>query len=242
MDFMTNIETKEITSLLDGKGFVKLVDFSPRICPENYTPEFRIIEAARTTFDGKLRNIEQDNNLLKYLIKHNHTSPLEMVNITFLLKLPKACAIHFLRHRTGKFNEFSQRYSNVEDGDFYCPSKFDCGFRIQSKTNRQSSIKTDTDKKMLKIMHQIEDKINEIEKLYKILVENNFAKEVARFYLPMSQYTKLLTCFDLNNFIKMIKLRTNESTQLETRIYAEAMLKIAKQIFPVSLDCFNLNA
>lgn len=236
MDFMTKVKIKETPNLLDGKGFVKLIDFSPRICPDGYTPEFRIIEAARTTFDGKLKNIEQDNKLLKYLIKNNHTSPLEMVNITFLLKLPKACAIHFLRHRTGKFNEFSQRYSSVDENDFYCPSKCIDSFRIQSKNNKQSSYRVERDDTVVTIMENIEKKIYEIEEMYKQLIEMNFAKEVARFYLPMSQYTKLLMCFDLNNFMKMIKLRTSGDTQYETKIYAESMLKIAKQVFPTVLS------
>lgn len=233
---MERIKVKEINNLLDGKGFVKLIDFSPRICPEYYTPEFRIVEAARTTFNGKLKTAQEDNKLLKYLMEHGHTSPLEMVNITFLLKIPKACSIHFLRHRTGKFNEFSQRYSSVEENDFYCPSKFIKSYRIQSKSNKQSSYIVERDDNITAILEQIEGKIYEIENLYKELISLNFAKEVARFYLPMSQYTKLLMCFDLNNFIKMIKLRTCDETQLETRIYAESMLKIAKQIFPVTLS------
>jgi thymidylate synthase (FAD) len=228
-----------IDGLLDGKGSVQLVDVSPRLVPEGYTSEYRAVQSARVSFGLGLKDPMTDSKLLRYLITNYHTSPLEMVNATFRVVCPLAVCVHFLRHRTGHFNQFSMRYAEVpEEENFYDPLKYEHGIREGSKLNKQSSVDIKDEKKIEELKETLE-KANtltrEIRSVYHKLVDQGLGKEIARFYLPNSEYTTIYMQFDLNNLMKMLMLRADSHTQHETQIYAQAMMDLVEPIFPISI-------
>jgi thymidylate synthase (FAD) len=228
-----------IDGLLDGKGSVQLVDVSPRLCPEGYSAEFAAVRAARTSFSLGLKDPMTDSKLLRYLIINYHTSPLEMCNATFRVVCPLAVAVHFLRHRTGHFNQFSMRYAEVpEEENFYDPTKYEHGIREGSKLNKQSSSDIADEKKLeelTKTLEKANELVREIRSTYHSLVKQGLGKEIARFYLPNSEYTTLYMQFDLNNLMKMLMLRADSHSQHETCIFAQAMMDLVEPIFPISI-------
>lgn len=229
-----------IDGLLDGKGSVELVDVSPRLCPKGYTPEYLMVRGARTSFGLGLKDPITDSKLLRYLLVNYHTSPIELANATFRVVCPKAVAIHFLRHRTGHFNEFSQRYAEVpETQNFYNPLEYEHGVREGTKLNKQSSSDI-TDPAKKQALNETLEKANELlrqtHELYHTLVSQGLAKEIARFYLPMSEYTTLYIQMDLNNLSKMFMLRCDDHTQHETVVFARAMMQLVEPLFPVCMQ------
>jgi thymidylate synthase (FAD) len=236
------LEGKEtiIEGLLDGKGFVKIVDVGPRLVPEGYTSEYMAVLGARCSFGMNLKTPEADKALISYLVKNHHTSPLELCNITFMIKCPKFVNVHILRHRTGKFNEFSQRYAEVpEEDNFYNPLEYENGIRKGAKLNKQSSENIEDDSMKLEItktMEEANDHIYKLHDLYHKMIKQGLAKEIARSYLPMSEYTTMYVQFDLNNLSKFLYLRNSGFTQHETQLYANAMETLARQFFPITLD------
>jgi thymidylate synthase (FAD) len=242
-DFGTTLVKDTVSGLLDGQGYVTLMDFSPRIIRKGYTPEALIVKAARTSFAQGLKNPVEDNLLLEYLFYNQHTSPIEMCNVTLTLKLPLFVCTHFLRHRTGKFNQFSQRYSKVEeDMGFYDPTKWSKGIRFQCQSNKQSSNleenkKDNTIREKLQLAYEYQDKIREI--YHSLIKEDSLAKEISRCLLPQSQYTILVMHFDLNNLIKMLSLRDDAGAQLETQEYARAIEELCTPLFPTIFAAYR---
>lgn len=232
----------EINGLLDGKGSVHLVDVGPRICPDGYTPEFRIVQAARVSLGAGIKTPELDKSLLRYLLINKHTSPLEMVNVTLRLKVPRAIAVHFLRHRTGKFNEFSQRYAEVPEDDFYSPEDFSEGIRKQSKMNAQGSIleKPEKEDEIRVLLMRAKILQEEINVIYNQTRKLGLANEVARFMLPNSQYSTLYMQFDLNNLLKLLTLRADEDhAQYETVVYSKAIIELVEPLFPTIFEVWR---
>ena len=231
----------EINGLLDGQGFVKVIKVSPETHPEGFTPEYLVAKAARASYNSDTKTAMADRRLIEFLLRNHHTSPLEMCSITFCLKLPIAICRQLLRHRTGKFNEFSQRYSEVtEEVDRFRLDRTAMTLRGPNKTNKQASdfnLNPDQMKDIVSRINGIEQMQDEIFKSYQGLLEAGLAKEVARFYLPVSTYTKIYVQFDLNNLIKFLRLRCAPDAQYEIQVYADAMRKLAKQFFPI---CLNL--
>ncbi len=229
-----------IDNLLDGKGSVQLVDVSPRMCPKGYGPEYLMVRAARTSFGLGLKDPVTDAKLLRYLLVNYHTSPVEMANVTFRLVVPKDIAVHFLRHRTGRFNAFSQRYTEVkEEESFYDPTKYEHGIRTGTKLNQQSSVDVQNDKQKQSIKEKMEEAnqlTRQIHKLYTEMIGLGLAKEIARFWLPSGEYTTLFCQFDLNNLMKMLTLRVDDHSQHETTVYARAMLELIRPLFPVCVE------
>ena len=230
----------EVTGLLDGQGFVKVVKVSPETHPEGFTPEYLVAKAARASYGSDTKTPEADKRLVEFLLRNHHTSPLEMCSMTFCLKLPIAICRQLLRHRTGKFNEFSQRYSEVtEEVDRLRLDRTAMALRGKSKDNKQCSefnLKTEQIKDIVSRIQKAEELQDEVFRTYKSLLDAGLAKEVARFYLPVSTYTTIYVQFDLNNFIKFLRLRCAPDAQYEIRVYANAMKKLAKQFFPICLD------
>ena len=230
----------EVTGLLDGQGFVKVVKVSPETHPEGFTPEYLVAKAARASYGSDTKTPEADKRLVEFLLRNHHTSPLEMCSMTFCLKLPIAICRQLLRHRTGKFNEFSQRYSEVtEEVDRLRLDRTAMALRGKSKDNKQCSefnLKTEQIKDIVSRIQKAEDLQDKVFRSYKSLLDAGLAKEVARFYLPVSTYTTIYVQFDLNNFIKFLRLRCAPDAQYEIRVYANAMKKLAKQFFPICLD------
>lgn len=231
----------EINGLLDGQGFVKVIKVSPETHPEGFTPEYLIAKAARASYNSDTKTAIADRRLIEFLLRNHHTSPLEMCSITFCIKLPIAICRQLLRHRTGKFNEFSQRYSEVtEEVDRFRLDRTAMALRGPNKTNKQASDFNLSPCQMKDIISRIssmEQMQDEIFRSYKGLLDAGLTREVARFYLPVSTYTKIYVQFDLNNLIKFLRLRCAPDAQYEIQVYAAAMKKLAKQFFPI---CLNL--
>lgn len=245
MEEVNCLEGKTLSKhgLLDGQGFVKIIKVSPETHPKGYTPEYLVAKAARASYGSSNKSAKADRGLIEFLIRNQHTSPLEMCSITFCLKLPIAICRQLLRHRTGKFNEFSQRYSEVtEDVNRLRLDKWPEGLRGKSKINHQASEfnletnqKTNIEEK-LKRVEELQDKVFTI---YQELLEEGLAKEVARFVLPVSTYTTIFVQFDLNNLMKFFKLRCAEDAQYEIQVYANAMRELTEQFFPISMNMLS---
>lgn len=239
----TDGKKMEVTNLLDGKGFVRVVKVSPEVHPEGYTPEYLIAKAARLSYGSDNKTPAQDKALVEYLVRHKHTSPLEMCNITFHMRLPIPICRQLLRHRTGKFNEFSQRYTEVnEDMSRLRMPEFKESLRGASKLSKQASdfnLDLEQSSSILALMKRAEQKLDDVYKLYKEMLESGLAKEVARFYLPLSTYTEIYVQFDLNNLMKFLHLRCAPDAQYEIQVYANAMRELSAQFFPTCLGIFE---
>ncbi len=242
MEEVNCLEGKELSKngLLDGQGFVKIIKVSPETHPVGYTPEYLVAKAARASYGSDNKSAKADRGLVEFLIRNQHTSPLEMCSVTFCLKLPIAICRQLLRHRTGKFNEFSQRYSEVtEEVNRLRLDNWPEGLRGKSAVNHQASEfnlaatqKTRIEEK-LKRVEELQDEVFDI---YQGLVEDGLAKEVARFVLPVSTYTTIFVQFDLNNLMKFFRLRCAEDAQYEIQVYAKAMRELVQQFFPISMN------
>jgi thymidylate synthase (FAD) len=234
----------KIEGLLDGNGWVSVELVSPEKPPhEDHTRDYIIAKAARASTGMGLKTVQEDKRLIKYLVKHHHTSPLEMANITFCIKCPIAIGRQFLRHRTGKFNEFSQRYSEVrEEMDRYHLDKDPDSVRGQSKMNAQSSeynLSEKDQEEIKKIIQDMETMQDKIYQGYQKLLDRGLTREVSRFYLPLSTYTVFFVQFDLNNLMKFLSLRCAPDAQKEIRVYADAMKILAKKYFPITMEAFE---
>jgi thymidylate synthase (FAD) len=225
------------------KGFVKLVECNPRYAlKERKSIEHVIVQFARTSTQASLKSIEADNDLIKYLYENKHTSPFEAVEFTFLIRCPLFVAVHFIRHRTASINQQSARYSKIKD-DFYTPSTmtlsdvYGGGIRMQSTTNKQSSDQTMINDDVLDIFHKMESMTEQLYVLYEDAINKGIAHEVARFCLPQSVFTEFHYKMDLNNLLKMLSLRCDKSAQAETRVVADAILELVKNLIPITYEC-----
>lgn len=224
---------------LEG-GFVRLVDCMPRLIPAGRTLEVAIVMSARISTAGGLKEKAIDDNLIRYLYRNHHTSPFEAVKFTFHIRCPIFVRTHLIRHRTANINEFSQRYSEIKDGDYYSPQEM--GIRLQSKTNKQSSISSDNEE----IKQQLSEKCSEAEShldslfgLYEEMINLGMSRETARFCLPNATYTELFFTMDLHNLIKFFTLRLDEHTQAETIVFARAMRDLIRPLVPVAIECLE---
>ena len=111
---MDILENKNLEIKCLDKGFVKLVDVMPRICPEGQTADYAIVQAARVSYGDGTKTLNEDRGLIRYLLRHRHTTPLEMVEFKFCCKMPMFVARQWIRHRTANVNEYSGRYSLTE--------------------------------------------------------------------------------------------------------------------------------
>lgn len=230
----------EINNLLDGNGFVKVIKVSPETHPPGYNAEYLVAKAARASYNKDNRSPAADKGLIEYLVRNYHTSPLEMCSITFCMKMPVAICRQLLRHRTGKFNEFSQRYTEVtEEVSRFKLSETVTSLRGQCKINHQGSdfnLDINQAEKITKKLSELEKMQDKVFQGYQDLISYGYAKELARFYLPLSTYTVIYVQFDLNNLMKFFRLRCAEDAQYEIRVYANAMKLLARQFFPICLD------
>lgn len=190
------------------------------------TPDAEAVVA----YCARVSSPNQDNpeyeKLIRYLIKHKHWSPMEMASLCVEIETSRAIAPQILRHRSFSFQEFSARYSQVQDCEVY-PA------RRQDLKNKQNSIDdmNDEDKEWFKRAQT--DNWDEAYSLYIQALDKGVAKEVARTLLPMNASTKLYVHGNLRSWIHYIQVRTDPSTQLEHREIAEECKKIFIEKFPV---------
>lgn len=181
---------------------------------------------ARLSFDQKdTRSYEDDLKLDKYLYNHKHTTPLEMIETWWEVKLPIFVARQLVRHRTVSIGEMSRRY--VDDTpEFYYPPNW----RSRSKNKKQGS--SDLPFESLKAEESYEQCIDTALHTYNIMLEEGVAPEMARMVLPLSTYTKWIWKQDFHNLIHMLKLRSSPDAQWEARQYANAKISLLQTVLP----------
>ena len=171
------------------------------------------------------------HKLIKYLIKHKHWSPFEMVNMCVEINTTRSISAQIIRHRSFSFQEFSQRYANVEELELPTPPDL----RLQDTDNRQNSIDSD-DIDKLTWQGSIQLHYAKCYKLYNNLIKEGIAKECAREVLPMGAPTRLYMNGTLRSWIHYIDLRTSNGTQKEHQDIAVACQELIKQQFPITYE------
>ena len=222
-------------------GFVRLVDCMPRLIPVGRTLEVSVVQSARISTGAGLKDKVSDDNLIRYLYRNGHTSPFESVKFTFHIRCPIFVRTHLIRHRTANINEFSQRYSEIKDGSYYSPLDDEgSGLRIQSRLNKQSSVQDTSKRTELEAeCEKAEEHVDALFVGYEHLIKLGMARETARAYLPVSTYTELYYTMDLHNLMKFLRLRVDPHTQMETRVFAEAMRNLIEPLVPIAMDCLR---
>jgi thymidylate synthase (FAD) len=206
-----------------------------------------IANAARVSYGTGTRSVSDDRNLLRYLMRHKHTSPFEMAEVKFHLKVPIFVMRQLVRHRTANLNEYSGRYSEMSD-EFYLPEED--YLQPQSTTNKQGRAGEISEQDKIVLRAIIEDTQKETYNQYKILLgeeekelfADDFAgltRELARAVLPVSNYTECYWKIDLHNFFHFCRLRLDAHAQREIRDFAQAMYDFAKPYFPLSMEAFE---
>ena len=211
------------------KGFVRLVDY--------LGTDSRIVESARVSYGKGTKTFREDKGLINYLLRNDHTSPFEQVVFTFHVKLPIFVARQWIRHRTARVNEISGRYS-VMKSEFYLPAQKDIA--LQSENNKQGRSKDKVDPALQKeVIALLSKHQKESYETYEKLLSYNIARELARVDLPLSLYTEWFWQIDLHNLLRFLSLRLDPHAQMEIRVYAEAINKIARTVCPMVFEAFD---
>lgn len=204
--------------------------------------ELTIVNSARVSFGVEKQELDdRDRKLIKYLIKHKHTSTLEHNLVTFLIEVPLFVRSQHHRHRTWSYNEISRRYTDY-DIKFYYPS----AFRMQSKSNRQASTDELVNPNIFtgfggdgSASDVVREHCRDSFELYEKLIEGGVAREQARMILPQNLYTKYYATANLNNILKFIDLRIHEGAQWEIQQLAKGMLEIIVKIWPFATNAYR---
>lgn len=220
-------------------GFVRVVDYMG--------DDSAIVQAARVSYGKGTKKTNQDRGLIQYLMRHRHTTPFEMCEIKFHIKLPIFIARQWIRHRTASVNEYSARYSILAN-EFYIPKSEDMA--MQSKSNKQGRDNILSPEQSEKLMHLLNQDAEQCYGHYKemlneddqgnIINEDNpsLARELARMNLTLNFYTEWYWKINLHNLFHFLSLRADSHAQHEIRVYAEAMLDIVKEWVPLAYEAF----
>jgi len=191
-----------------------------------------IVQSARVSYaNAPTKNIRDDRALIRFLMRHRHTTPFEMVEFKFYVKCPIFVARQWLRHRTASVNEISARYSVVQD-EFFIPDTL----REQSNTNKQCSGSEFTDTNLIAKQKASCDLAFHV---YDEMLAKGCSRELARCHLPQSTFTQFYWKIDLHNLLHFLKLRMHHHAQKEIRDLACAMYDLIKPIVPVTCEAFE---
>lgn len=231
---MAHVINKEADALLDKEfkvldhGFVRLIDYMGG--------DNSIVQAARVSYGEGTKKVSEDRGLIRYLMRHKHTTPFEMVEFKFHIKLPIFIARQWIRHRTANVNEYSGRYSVMKE-EFYLPELEE--IRYQSAVNKQGrSAKEVPDEIKAEILAYFKKTTNETYGKYLDHVDMGLARELARINLPLSLYTEWYWKIDLHNLFHFLKLRMDPHAQKEIRVYSEVMAMMTEKVCPVAYEAF----
>lgn len=205
---------------------VKLISVTQPTIDGFETPEQLISYCARVSNPKNQMSMDTAPRLLKYLIKHKHWSPFEMVSATFEINTSRAIAAQILRHRSFSFQEFSQRYSTAIGFE-----RFE--LRKQGKTNRQVGDEVLDFGDYVSLMEDIGNVQLSCQKLYQKMIDMGVARECARMILPLSTSTRLYMSGTVRSWIHYIDLRTSEDTQADHRLIAKEIKDIFIDKFPI---------
>ena len=220
-------------------GFIRVVDYMGN--------DTSIVQAARVSYGKGTKKVNTDAGLIKYLMRHWHSTPFEMCEIKYHIKLPIFIARQWIRHRTANVNEYSARYS-ILDKEFYLPTSENLA--SQSQNNRQGRgdvLKGDQAKKVLDLLKSdaertysnYEEMLNE--RYDGTVIDENkigLARELARMNLTLNTFTQWYWKTDLLNLMNFLRLRADHHAQYEIRTYADAMLETLKKWVPITYEAF----
>lgn len=193
--------------------------------------DYEVVRDARRSYDKQDEPWREDKDpkLIRYLAKYNHLTPFEGCILKVSIKAPLFVIQQILRHRTFSYNQVSHRYVKLDNVEYYVPSKW----RNQSEENKQGSLGTnDSPYNTTEYRTAVERCIQ----AYERLTASGVAREQARMVLPHSVYTGLTMTGNLRNWAHFLNLRLDPHAQEETRVYAEAIYYITKQLFPISME------
>ncbi len=222
-------------SVLDH-GFVRVVDYMG--------DDSAVVQAARVSYGKGTKQVSEDRGLIRYLMRHWHSTPFEMCEIKLHVKLPMFVARQWIRHRTANVNEYSARYS-ILDKEFYVPSPDHLS--AQSLSNRQGRAGNLEGEHAQKVLEMLKaDATRSYDNYTWMLNENEtfgdhpgLARELARMNLPVNFYTQWYWKVDLHNLMHFLRLRADPHAQYEIRAYADVIINIMKAWVPLTFDAFE---
>lgn len=229
----------EAIPLLDH-GFIRVIDYMGT--------DSAIVQAARVSYGKGTKKINEDAGLLNYLLRHRHTTPFEMCEIKFHVKMPMFVARQWIRHRTANVNEYSARYS-IMDREFYVPQPQHLA--AQSRTNRQGRADVLEGEEAARALEWLKEDASRAYDHYETMLNEDaagnildeskqgLARELARMNLPVNFYTQWYWKIDLHNLLHFLSLRADSHAQYEIRVYAQAMLDLVKRWVPITYDAFE---
>ncbi len=210
-------------------GFVRVVDYMG--------DDAAVVQAARVSYGKGTRKLREDRGLIRYLMRHRHTTPFEMCELKLHVKLPIFVARQWIRHRTASVNEISGRYS-VLDSEFYLPAADDLA--VQSSSNRQGRGAELTAEQAAEVLDILRGEAVRAHASYAGLMNGfDLARELARVNLTLSTYTQWYWKIDLHNLLHFLALRLHPHAQREFRVYAQAMADIVAAWVPASWEAFE---
>ncbi|MCL4108840.1 UNVERIFIED_CONTAM: hypothetical protein GTU68_050464 [Idotea baltica] len=196
-----------------------------------------IVQAARVSYGEGTKKVSDDRTLIRYLLRHRHTTPFEMAEVKFLVRVPMDCWRQWVRHRTANINEYSTRYSLAIDA---AQTTLPGEWRSQAESNRQGSGDMLPDDQGESLTAEEAKLQNEMRSVYQSRIESGVAREQARKDLPLATYTEAYWKVDLHNLLHFLALRMDSHAQLEIRDYATAIgEQIVSQLFPVAWEAFQ---
>ena len=195
-----------------------------------------IVQAARVSYGMGTKSVRDDRGLIRYLMRHRHTTPFEMVELKFLVRLPIYVARQMIRHRTASVNEASARYSVVPE-EFDLPPLED--IREQSKANRQGRGDALPEGVAEQFRSDLDRVSQDAYRSYQRALAAGVARETARLILPLSYYTEWYWKIDLWNLFHFLSLRLDPHAQEEIRRYAVAMAEITRAVCPIAYEAFE---
>ena len=228
----------EALPILDH-GFIRVIDYMGN--------DNSIVQAARVSYGKGTKKVNTDSGLIKYLMRHWHSTPFEMCEIKYHVKLPIFIARQWIRHRTANVNEYSARYS-ILDKEFYLPSKENLA--AQSTNNRQGRGNVISGGQAEEVLSLLKDDAERTYKNYEEMLNERYdgsvideskiglARELARMNLTLNTYTQWYWKTDLLNLMNFLRLRADHHAQYEIRAYADVMLNTLKRWVPITYDAF----
>ncbi len=210
-------------------GFVRLVDYMG--------DDAAIVQAARVSYGKGTRKVREDRGLIRYLLRHAHTSPFEMCELKLHVKLPIFVARQWIRHRTANVNEISARYS-VLDREFYLPEPEHLA--VQAKSNKQGRGAALTAEQSAEVLALLRRDAEQAYDTYAGLMNDfDLARELARVNLGVGLYTQWYWKIDLHNLLHFLRLRLHPHAQYEIRVYGEVIGQMVADWVPLTWEAFQ---
>lgn len=212
-------------------GMIRVIDYMG--------DDSAIVQAARVSYGSGTKSVSNDRGLIRYLMRHWHSTPFEMCEIKLHVKLPVFVARQWIRHRTANVNEYSARYS-ILDGEFYIPDPEHLA--KQSKQNNQGRGELLSAKDAEAVRQLLMRDAKRAYDGYEAMIDEDgigLARELARMNLPTNIYTQWYWKTDLHNLFHFLRLRADRHAQYEIRAYAEAICNVVKQWVPLAYEAFE---